>query len=63
MHQVGDQPRLYYDARSTSHQGVFVRLQVRVFVYMCVRMGIIRVPIYTHMYVYRYVCLHTYELM
>jgi len=20
MHQVGDQPRLYYDARSTNHQ-------------------------------------------
>jgi len=24
VHQVGNQPRLYYDARSTNHQEVFV---------------------------------------
>jgi hypothetical protein len=23
MHQVGDQPKLYYDARSTNHQDLF----------------------------------------
>jgi len=26
VHQVGDQPRLYYDARSTNHQDVIFAL-------------------------------------
>ena len=28
MHQVGDQPRLYYDARSTSHQDCYNSLRL-----------------------------------
>ena len=29
MHQVGDQPRLYYDARSTNHQDIhFFRVTI-----------------------------------
>jgi hypothetical protein len=26
VHQVGDQPRLYYDARSTNHQDLYIRI-------------------------------------
>ena len=36
MHQVGDQPRLYYDARSTNHQDQFLTLHY-LYRYMCVQ--------------------------
>jgi len=32
MHQVGDQPRLYYDARSTSHQDYHLKPNIN---YVC----------------------------
>jgi hypothetical protein len=30
VHQVGNQPRLYYDPRSTNHQNIYALLKLRI---------------------------------